>query len=121
MTEPTLRLLFVLGAVVIVASLAFIGSRRHLARPEKTVRTDLAPGVHLFSSESCLSCSKARRVLDRTVPAYSEIRFEDDPSGFARFAIAQVPTVIVVKEMGEAVVFAGIPKKRDLRRVVSGA
>ena len=49
---------------------------------------------------------------------FGEIRFEDDPPGFGRFAIARVPTVIVVGDEGGAVVFEGIPRKRDLRKVV---
>lgn len=51
---------------------------------------------------------------------FGEVRFEDDPPGFGRFAIARVPTVIVVRDKGDAVVFEGVPKKRDLKRLVRG-
>lgn len=120
MTEPSLRLLLVIGTASIVALLAWSGSRRHLAKPEKTVRTDLPPGVHFFSSETCLSCAKARRLLERLAPGHSEIRFEDDPPRFASFAIAQVPTVIVVDESGDAVMFEGVPQRSAFQKVLRG-
>lgn len=120
MSEPWLRLLLVLGTAALVALLAWLGSRRQLARPQMVMRSDLSPGVHFFSSETCHPCIRARRLLQRMVPSHSEIRFEDDPSGFAKFSIAKVPTVIVVGEEGQATVFEGIPKRRDLEKVVGG-
>lgn len=122
MSETILRLVVLLGVILVVALVAWIGSRRHLARPEEAIRTDLAPGVHLFSSSTCGSCAQVRGVLTDVVGAgFAEIRFEDDPPGFGRFAIARVPTVIVVRESGQATVFEGIPRRRDLQKVVRGA
>jgi hypothetical protein len=122
MNETILRLFVLVGVIFVVSLVAWIGSRRHLARPEEAIRADLAPGIHLFSSSSCGSCAQARRVLTDVVGAgFVEIRFEDDPPGFGRFAIARVPTVIVVGNSGHATVFEGIPRRRDLKSVVRGA
>lgn len=119
MSETILRLVVLVGVALIVALVAWVGSRRQLARPEEAIRPDLAPGVHLFSSSTCDSCAQARRLLTEVVGVgFAEICFEDDPPGFGRFAIARVPTVIVVGDKGDAVIFEGIPKKRDLRKVV---
>ena len=121
MSEPILQLLVLAGVVAVVAVLAWVGARRRIANPLEAVRPDLSPGVHFFSSSTCSACLPARAALTKVIGTdFIEVRFEDDPSGFSRWAIGTVPTVIVVRESGQAVVFEGVPRKRDLRRVVGG-
>lgn len=121
MSEPVLRVFLLAAVALAVVTVAWFGARRRMARPRQAVRLDLDPGTHLFSSSTCAECEIARSALQHVLGReFAEVRFEDDPVGFGLFGIAKVPTVIVVGKAGEAIVFEGVPRKKDLRRVVSG-
>ena len=88
-------------------------------RSAPTVRTDLGPGVHLFSSGTCRPCLDARKVVESvTGGAFSEVRFEDDPARFGGFGVAKVPAVFVIGEDGSGLLWEGIPARNDLRRAI---
>lgn len=115
MTEPVLRLV-VLAVVALVVLGFWWKARPDRARPIATHRPDLGPGVYFFSSETCGACVPARRVVIAELgDKVREIRFEDQPGGLGSFAIERVPTLLVVKEGGEAVLFEGVPTRRQLR------
>jgi hypothetical protein len=115
MTETALRLT-VLAVVALVVLGFWWKARPDRARPITTHRPDLVPGAYFFSSETCGACVPARRVVIAELgDRVHEIRFEDQPGGFGGFAIARVPTLLVVKEGGEAVLFEGVPTRRQLR------
>lgn len=121
MSEPVLRAFLLAAVALAVAAVAWFGSRRRMARPRRAMRLDLDPGIHLFSSSTCAECEIARSALkDVLGREFAEVRFEDDPVGFGRFGIAKVPTVIVVGKAGEAIIFEGVPRRKDLRRVAGG-
>lgn len=121
MSEPALRALLLAAVMLVVATIAWFGNRRRMARPRQAIRLDLAPGVHLFSSSTCSECVNTRSVLMEVLgKEFAEVRFEDDPIGFGRFGVAKVPTVIVVGEAGRATIFEGVPRKTDVRKAVSG-
>lgn len=46
-----------------------------------------------------------------------EVRFEDHPGGFGAHQITKVPTLLIVREGGAAVLFEGVPRRRHLRRL----
>jgi hypothetical protein len=115
MTEPVLRLLVLAGVVVMVAAFWWF-ARPDRAKPVATQRRDLAPGGYFFSSETCGSCVPARKVVMATLgDRVQEIRFEDHPDGFGTHQITRVPTLLIVREGGDAVLFEGVPRRRHLR------
>jgi hypothetical protein len=115
MSETTLRLL-VLSGVAVVVLIAWWIARPDRARPIATRRPDLAPGVYFFSSDTCGACRPARRiVLAELGEQVQEIRFGDHPDGFAAFQVEKVPTLLVVKMGGGAILFEGVPTHRQLR------
>jgi hypothetical protein len=117
MTDQAWRL-SVLSLVLVVVAVVWWWGRSDRPRLSFTTRPDLAPGVYLFSSSTCLACGRAREALAAVVGAeLEEIRFEDDPGGFGRYAIARVPTAMFVGGAGQASVVEGIPSRRQLRRL----
>jgi hypothetical protein len=116
MTEPVLRLLVLAGVVAVVAAFWW-QTRPDRAKPVTTQRPDLAPGAYFFSSETCGSCVPARKAVRSSLgDRVHEIRFEDHPGGFGAHQITKVPTLLIVREGGEAVLFEGVPRRRHLRR-----
>lgn len=115
MSETGVRLLVVVIVVGIVVVAAAIAARTRRARPQKTTREDLPPGVHLFTSITCTTCQEARAVIASVYgDSFTETRHEDDPESFGRHGIGRVPTAIVVLADREAVVFEGVPRRRHL-------
>ena len=115
MNEPGVRIAVVLAVIAIAGLAAAMAGRTQRARPIMTIRTDLLPGVHLFTSSTCSTCAEARRVIASTYGTdFKEIRHEDDPVSFGRHGITRVPTAIVALPGGEARVFEGVPRRRDL-------
>ncbi len=115
MTEPVLRLLVLAGVVAVVAAFWW-QARPDRAEPVSTHRPDLAPGAYFFSSETCGSCVPARKVVMSSLgDRVHEIRFEDHPGGFGAHQITRVPTLLIVRPGGEALMFEGVPRRRHLR------
>ena len=115
MTDTGIRIAVVLAIIVIAGMAAAMAGRTRRARPVISTRTDLAPGIHLFTSSTCRTCTEARRVVASTYGnEFREIRHEDEPESFGRHGITRVPTAIVMFPDGEARVFEGVPRKRDL-------
>lgn len=115
MSETTIRLLVVVLIVGVVLMAAAVAGRTRQARPQRTKRDDLPPGVHLFTSTTCGTCSEARVVIASVYgESFIETRHEDDPQSFGRHGIVRVPTAIVVLADRNALVFEGVPRKRHL-------
>jgi hypothetical protein len=115
MSETGIRIV-VVAAILLLGGLAAIAANRtQRARPIHTTRDDLPPGVHLFTSATCGTCTEARSVIASAYgDAFTETRFEDDPQSFGRHRIARVPTAIVVLSDRTAFVFEGVPRRRHL-------
>ena len=118
MSEPSIRMLVIalmVGVIVVAAALA---GRTRRARPVNTTREDLPPGVHLFTSATCATCTEARNVIASVYgEAFTETRHEDDPQSFGHHGITRVPTAILVSSNNRAVVFEGVPRRRHLAAV----
>ena len=122
MTEPGVRIAVVLAIIALSAVAATMAGRTKRARPIVTTRTDLLPGVHLFTSSTCSTCTEARRVIASSYgDDFNEIRHEEDPESFGQHGITRVPTAIVALPGGEARIFEGVPRKRDLPRPWAGS
>jgi len=117
MSEPVLRLI-VLAGVALVVAVSWWMARPDRAKPVATHRPDLAPGAYFFASETCGTCIPARKVVKAVLgDRVHEIRFEDHPGGFGAHQITMVPTLLIVREGGEALLFEGVPTRRQLRRL----
>lgn len=115
MSDTGIRLVVVVVIVVIVLMAAALAGRARKARPQRSTRDDLPPGVHLFTSTTCGTCTEARSVLASVYgSSFSETRHEEDPESFGRHGIARVPTAIVVSTDHDALVFEGVPRRRHL-------
>ncbi|HKY48927.1 MAG TPA: hypothetical protein VJQ79_13195 [Acidimicrobiia bacterium] len=115
MSDTGIRLAVIGVIVVIVLMAAAVAGRARKARPRRSTRDDLPPGVHLFTSTTCATCTEARAVITSVYgSSFSETRHEEDPQSFGRHGIARVPTAIVVLADRHALVFEGVPRKRHL-------
>lgn len=115
MSDTGIRLAVIVVIVVIVLMAAAVAGRARKARPQRSTRDDLPPGVHLFTSTTCATCNEARSVIASVYgSSFSETRHEEDPESFGRHGIARVPTAIVVSADHSAVVFEGVPRRRHL-------
>lgn len=115
MSEPGLRIAVIVLILLAGMVAAVLASRTRRAHPLHTTRDDLPPGVHLFTSTTCATCTEARKVIASIYgDGFTEIRHEDDPESFGHHGIARVPTAIVVLADRKALIFEGIPLKKDL-------
>ncbi len=115
MSETGIRLLVIVMILGVVLIAAVVAGRTRRARPLRTIRDDLPPGVHLFTSTTCATCTEARAVIASVYgESFTEVRHEDDPESFGHHGIARVPTAIVVMADRNALVFEGVPRKRHL-------
>jgi hypothetical protein len=121
MNETGIRIL-VIAAVLLLGGVAAVTTNRtKQARPVRATRDDLPPGVHLFTSATCATCTEARTVIASAYRnAFTETRFEDDPQSFGHHGIARVPTAIIVLSDRTAWVFEGVPRRRDLPVIEPG-
>lgn len=115
MSEIGIRIAVIVVILMAVVVAAWSAGRTRRARPLHTTRDDLPPGVHLFTSSTCATCTEARRVIASTYgDAFTETRHEDDPESFGHHGITRVPTAVVVFADGRAMVFEGVPRRRHL-------
>jgi hypothetical protein len=115
MSDAGIRLVVIVAIVGVVLVAAAVAGRARKARPQRTTRDDLPPGVHLFTSTTCATCTEARAVIASVYgDSFHETRHEEDPQSFGRHGIGRVPTAIVVLADGNALVFEGVPRKRHL-------
>ncbi|HKX74649.1 MAG TPA: hypothetical protein VJR05_04590 [Acidimicrobiia bacterium] len=116
MSDTEIRLLILAGGALVVA-FAWWWNRRGQVTTRRVHRPDLAPGVYLFTSETCGTCQSTRqRVREVFGEAVTEVRFEEDPPGFGTYRVARVPTLIIVGPDHQAVILEGVPGGRLLRR-----
>jgi len=115
MSDTAIRLIVIVVVVGVVLIAAAVAGRAQKARAQRSKREDLPPGVHLFTSATCATCIDARNAVASVYgDSFSETRHEEDPQSFVRHGIARVPTTIVVLADRNALVFEGVPRKRQL-------
>ena len=102
------------AGMLLVAIAAALWLRKGMRNPIRDVTTnELAPGVYLFTSESCPTCSQARDELDRASgsASYTEVRWEDRPGVFVDVGVDAVPAVLVVSAPGRGRLYPGQPRR----------
>jgi hypothetical protein len=113
MSDLTLRLVLIGGALVVtllvLLTLRFINKRR----PTVIDPGDLLPGIYLFSSSTCLDCQPASAMMLETLGTdrFTEFTWEDHPQRFQTMGIASVPATVVVDSDRSALLFTGMPAK----------
>lgn len=112
--------LIVAGGIAVAASAAAMLARRGRAwRRRVFEHSDLGPGVHLFSSESCSSCARARSVIEGAGLPFAEHTYEEQARLLEDNGITRVPTVAWVPDGGgEGWAAEGVPTARALARWV---
>lgn len=113
MSDLSLRLVVVGGAVVLVLLIVLYLRRRDLAESIRVGRVDLDPGIYLFTSATCDTCEKARRRLERRLgqAGFVEYTWESHPETFAALGIDRVPSSLVVEAGGRGVLWRGQPDR----------
>lgn len=110
--------LIVAAGIAGAASIAAIVSRRGRAwRRRPFASTDLEPGIHLFTSNDCRSCQRARAVIEQTGLSFSDHTYESEGPLLAGLGIDRVPTVAWIPADGRSGwVAEGTPTARMLLR-----
>jgi hypothetical protein len=119
MDEFVVRLIVAAAIAGLAAVVAAVSRRGRAWRRRPFVSPDLEPGIHLFSSENCASCSRARSAIERTGLPFSEHTYESEASLLEKHDIDRVPTVAWISPGGRAGwVAEGVPSERTLVRWV---
>ena len=117
MDELAVRLIVVVGIGGIATISAFAARRGRAWRRRSFECRGLEPGIHLFSSESCASCLRARSVVEAAGISFEEHFYESEAELLEANGIDRVPTVAWVPANGDAGWLAeGIPTGRVLAR-----
>jgi hypothetical protein len=115
--EITTRLLTVAGIFAAAFGSAVVLRRGRALRRRPFRPTNLLPGLHLFSSEACPSCARARSVLEDSGQTFFEHRYESGERTLQANSIDRVPTVAWVPDCdGEGWMAEGVPGARRLAR-----
>ncbi len=119
MDEFVARIIVAVGIAVAAAIAAVVSRRGRAWRRRPFESTGLEPGLHLFSSEGCRSCGRARSAIERTGLSFSEHTYEAEAPLLEDLAIDRVPTVAWFPADGDAGwISEGIPTERMLARWV---
>ena len=112
--------LVVAGGIAGAASVAAMLARRGRAWRRRVFEpSDLGPGIHLFSSESCSSCARARSVIEESGLSFAEHTYEEQAGLLEENGITRVPTVAwVPADGGDGWAAEGVPTARSLARWV---
>lgn len=107
-------------AIGLIAVVFSIVARRGVAvRRTAFEPKGLAEGIHLFSSESCASCERARAVLVASGHAFEEHAYETEDALHIDNGIERVPAIAWVPASAtgrSGWLAAGVPSARTLRR-----
>lgn len=112
MSDLWLRLGLIGGALIVVAAVTLILRSRTTGRPRRLEATGLDPGVYLFTSATCPTCSAARRSLTGQVgeSGFVEVSWEQDPATFDRLGIDAVPATAIISPGGSGTLWPGAPR-----------
>lgn len=117
MDEVAVRLVVVAGIAGAASVAAMLARRGRAWRRRVFEPSDLRPGVHLFSSEGCSSCARARASIEEAGLSFFEHTYEQEAELLDENGITRVPTVAWVPVDGGAGWAAeGIPSTRALVR-----
>lgn len=115
--EFVVRLAMVVAIGGLATIAAFAARRGRAWRRRSFDHHGLGPGIHLFSSENCASCRRARSVIEATGISFEEHSYESQAQLLEANGIDRVPTVAWVPSSGDVGWLAeGIPSERALVR-----
>lgn len=115
--EFVVRLVVVLAIGGVAMLSAFAARRGRAWRRRSFAHRGLGPGIHLFSSEGCGSCERARSVIEASGFSFEEHSFESEAELLEVNGINRVPTVAWVPVNGDTGwLTEGIPSDRALVR-----
>lgn len=97
-------------AVALVAAGVTMLILHHLSRRPRNIQTDLADGVHFFSSTACSSCETARVSLVEGLgdTGFAEYRWDVHQELFETLGVTSVPAYMVVRS-AKGVLYFGDP------------
>lgn len=114
---PLVRIEVVVVVMAIAMAVAWV-ARRGVALRRR--RASLPPSVRppvLFTSETCATCSRARRILaDANLPEVTEIVWEKHPDLFSAAAIDRVPVFVWADRSGALWRVDGVASLDRMRR-----
>lgn len=112
MNELWIRVVVVAAAVAAAVAVGFRQRRRSRGEVREMAATGLAPGLYLFSSHACPTCTSARSRLEAGVGAdgFTELVWEDDATVFQRLDVVAVPGVLRVHDDGRGTFYPGQPR-----------
>lgn len=114
-----MRLIVAAGIASVATAIALVSRRGRAWRRRPFEPAGLGPGLHLFSSEACRSCDRARSTLQRAGASFSEHTYESDAALLAANGIDRVPTVAWVGTDDRSDWLAeGVPSDRAIVRWV---
>jgi len=114
------RLLIVVGVLGGAVAVGRFAARRYRPRHVTVDVSDLGdrPGVVVFTSTDCETCTAALAAVERLGAPIREVTWELEPAVFEERDVAAVPLVVVVSASGEPVgQTTGVPRDRWLRDV----
>jgi hypothetical protein len=111
MSELSLRLVVVGGALALVAVAVLFLRRRDRSPSRRVGKVGFDPGIYLFTSASCLDCQVARKRLETRLGAggFVEYTWEEHQRIFETLSIDQVPCSLVVDVEGRGTLWIGHP------------
>lgn len=116
--EVLVRVAVVVGVGVIAVVVAAVARKGLSVKRRPISLPGVGPGVILFSSSTCASCTRmAERLID--VPDVTEISYEASGVSFPD-AVRRVPAVALVDADGRGWIAYGLVGKARLRRWIAG-
>lgn len=115
--------------VVLILALVVVVAARLIARWQKPPHPPIdldgigdRPGVIVFTSTDCTTCSEAMRVVDDAGRSVREVTWELEPQLFDRYHVEAVPLIAVLDDMGRSVYFGtGVPSVSRFRTAIRKA
>jgi hypothetical protein len=115
--------------VVLALALLVVGAVRLIARWQKPPHPPIdldglghRPGVIVFTSTDCKTCSKAMLVVGEADSAVREVTWELEPHLFDRYNVEAVPLIAVLDAAGRSVYFGtGVPNGARFRSAIRKA
>jgi hypothetical protein len=117
MSDVTVRL-WIVGAVVVGVLAVAAFARRGASLRRRAPLPGLAPGLHLFVSDTCPTCERLVQVVSSVAGdgGYRRVSWESEPEIFRKMGIERVPLTVLARPGGGGWSAAGVPSERRLRR-----
>lgn len=118
---PFLRVAIVLALVLVVVVVVRLVARWQGPQHPPVDLDGLGerPGVVVFTSTDCATCSQAMKVVGDGGAAVREVTWELEPQLFEEYRIEAVPLVAVIDGHGRSILFeTGVPDRNRYRKAL---